>query len=148
MYIRKRQFINLILNLISRLKSSYRLTASLVKQNRHKHAYKVLSIEQDEESNFIAVVQITSKGQPFRMQPEAILVNDDLTDSFSQRDIRALTYLGYLGINSPKYKILAKRLSENDTKLLFAIQERGNKQTLIKTAREISSDEKLIAGLH
>ena len=148
MFTSKQHIINFISRLISKLKTSYKISLSLVKQSLPKHAYKVLSIEQDEENNFIAVIQVTNKGQVFRMQPEEILAKDSLTDSFSQRDIRTLTYLGYLGINSPKYKILAKRLSENDTKLLFAIKERGTKKTIIKTAHEISTDENLLTNLH
>ena len=58
-----------------------------------------------------------------------------------------MTYPGYLGINAPKYKVLAKRLSDNDTKLVFALQVRGQKDPVIRTADEISTDEELIKGL-
>ena len=71
-----------------------------------------------------------------------------MTDSFSQRDIRALTYLGYLGVNTPKYTILAHRLAEKDSKCVFAIKERGKQKTIIKTAEQISSDERIIGNLN
>lgn len=61
---------------------------------------------------------------------------------------RTLTYLDYLGINSPRYKILAQRLLKNDSTLIFAVKERGNKKPFIKTASEISGDEKLISNPH
>jgi hypothetical protein len=140
--------INFFKQLFCKLSADYKSISTLVKKNLPEHPYRVLSIEQDESHNYIAVIQISNKNEIFRMQPEEILASDKLTDSFSQRDIRTLTYLGYLGINSPKYKILAKRLSENDTKLIFAIQERGKKSAIIKSASEISSDEKIITGLH
>ena len=127
---------------------NYKSISALTKQSLPTHPYRVLSIEQDENDQYTAIIQIKNKNEIFRMKPEEILANDDITDSFSQRDIRMLTYLGYLGINSPKYKILAQRLSEDDSKLIFAIHERGKNKTIVKTASEISSNEHLIAGLH
>lgn len=131
-----------------KIASNCKTTLALIKNNLPEHPYRVLSIVQDDDKNYIAVIQVAQKGVILRMTPEEILENDKLTDSFSQRDIRTLTYLGYLGINSPKYKILAKRLSEHDSHLTFAIQERGKKKPIIKTAMEISSDEAFISGLH
>ncbi|EKD54009.1 MAG: hypothetical protein ACD_60C00132G0015 [uncultured bacterium] len=128
--------------------SSCKPAFALIKKSLPEHSYRVLSIEQDDNNSYTVVIQMIKKGIIFRMKPEEVLANDNLTDSFSQRDIRALTYLGYLGINAPKYKILAKKLSENDSHLIFAIQERGKREPIIKTASEISSDEKFIVGLH
>ena len=137
-----------IIQLLSNFKLPIKFIKELVKQNPGQHQFRVLSIESDEHENYIAIIQRIGRNMTFRMKPEEILADDMMTDSFSQRDIRALTYLGYLGINSPKYKILAKRLSESDNKLIFAIQEKGRKNTVIKTADEISSDEALIKGFH
>ena len=109
--------------------------------------YRIVSIDQDETENYIATIQVTNKSHTFKMKPEEILADDHMTDAFSPRDIRTLTYLGYLGINAPKYKVLAKRLSDNDAKLVFALQVRGQKKPVIRTADEISTDEDLIAGL-
>lgn len=134
--------------LFNKLFSDYKAVSALVNQTLPEYPYRVLSIELEEDDFYTAVIQVKNKKEIFRMKPEEILASDALTDSFSQRDIRMLTYLGYLGINSPKYKILANRLSENDSKLLFAIRERGKKETLFKTASEISLDEKLVVGLH
>ena len=140
--------VNYITRLFSKLKASYQSASIFIKKSLPEHAYRILSIEQNEDEAYVAVVQITNTRQVFRMNPEEILASDQMTDSFSQRDIRTLTYLGYLGINSPKYKILAKRLSENDSSLIFAIKERGNKQYIIKTAREISCDDTLMSNFH
>lgn len=140
--------INYIAQLVLKIKTSCQSASTLIKKSLPKHAYRVLSIEQNEDETYVAVVQITNTSQVFRMSPEEILASDETTDLFSQRDIRTLTYLGYLGINGPKYKILAKRLCENDSSLIFAIRERGKKQPIIKTAREISCDDKLMSNLH
>ena len=121
--------------------------STLIKISLPKYPHRVVSIEQNEEGNYVAVVQVVNKGQIFRIKPEEILACNTMTDSFSQRDIRTLTYLGYLGINSPKYEILAKRLSENDHQMFFSIKERGTNKYFVKTANEISSDQNFITGL-
>lgn len=113
--------------------------------------YRVISFEQDDDDESMkAVVQIVNTRQIFYMHPEEILASDKMTDAFSQRDIRALTYLGYLGINSPKYKILAKRLwgeSGNNSKFVFAIKEKGKKKLIMKTAAEVFNDSEFIKNL-
>ncbi len=148
MNFRENIMIKFIVQLLLTLKKNYKSASIFVKKNLPKHVYRIHSIEQDESNTFVAIIQITTTRQVFKIKPEEILMSDQITDCFSQRDIRTLTYLGYLGINSPKYKILAKRLSRHDTHLTFAIQERGKKKPIIKTAMEISSDEKFITGLH
>jgi nucleoside-triphosphatase THEP1 len=132
---------------LQKFKKSYKSLATLIKENSPKYPYRILSIDKDENDDFSAEVQLIGRRQTFRMKPEEILANDSLTDSFSQHDIRTLTYLGYLSLNSPKYKILAQYLSENDSKLIFAIKERGKQKPIIKSANEISSDKKLLEGL-
>ena len=109
--------------------------------------YRLISIDKDEYSNYIAEIQVISKNYFFKMRPEEILSDDQMTDGFSQRDVRTLSYLGYLDINAPKYSILAQRLSSEDNKLIFAIKQRGQKTPLIRTAEQIAQDETLIAGL-
>ena len=112
------------------------------------HTCRVLSIEKNDENNHVAYIQFVGKNKIFKIKPEDILADNSMTDLFSQRDIRTLTYLGYLGINSPKYKILAKRLSEKDNKILFDIQEIGGAQhAIVKTAEEIALDKKFLTGL-
>lgn len=112
------------------------------------HCYRLISISQNQDGNYTAVVQIVNKNITFKIKPEEILSDDDMTDSFSQRDIRTLTYLGYLGINAPKYTILAKRLSETDNNFLFAIKERDSKKPIVRTASQISDNESFITGFN
>ena len=75
------------------------------------------------------------------------MANDHLVDQFSPRDIRALTYLGYLGVNGPKYKILAKKLSENE-KITFVLKKKGEKKVFFKTADQIISETDIIPNLN
>jgi hypothetical protein len=74
--------------------------------------YKLIEIIQ-EDDYYTVMIKVVNKNITFQASPEEMLSNDALVDQFSPRDIRALTYLGYLGINSPQYKILAKKLSVN-----------------------------------
>ena len=80
----------------------------------YKPTYRIAEVTESEEKDYIVIIQIINKSVTFRMKPEEILAKDSLVDQFSPRDIRTLTYLGYLGVNSPKFEILAKRLSENN----------------------------------
>lgn len=61
--------------------------------------------------------------------------------------VRTLTYLGYLGINQPKYKILAQRLADEGN-VVFVVTEKGAKETILKTASEIMRDNKLIQNMN
>jgi len=106
--------------------------------------YRVVSIEKHQHGDYKAVVQVIGKSTVFKMKPEEILADDKMTDQFSPRDVRTLTYLGYLDINSPKYRILAKNLSEKDNSMLFALHKKGEKNLYIKTASEISQNKEII----
>lgn len=120
---------------------------SLKKEESFQPIYRVAELEQDKEGDYVAIIQLISKNQIFKAKPEDILADDELTDLFSPRDVRTLTYLGYLGINSPKYKILAQRLSEKDNSLVFAVKEKGKKEPVLKKASEIANDEAFLSSL-
>lgn len=99
--------------------------------------YRLIEISEDVSGDYFAKIQIINKNKMFSVKPEEILANDDLVNCFSPCDIRALTYLGYLGVNKPKYKILAKRLSQEADKIIFSIKKKGEKSVIVKTADEI-----------
>jgi hypothetical protein len=109
-------------------------------------SYRLIDISMDENDNYIARIQIISKSITFNSSPEEILASNEMVDQFSPRDIRTLTYLGYLGINSPKYKILAQRLSQND-QVVFALKKRGSDESVVKTADEIMKDNDVLKAL-
>lgn len=100
-------------------------------------AYRLLEISEDISGEYHAKIQLINKNKIFSAKPEEILENDDLVSCFSPCDIRALTYLGYLGVNKPKYKILAKRLSQKTDKIFFSIRKKGETKIFTKTAIEI-----------
>ena len=120
---------------------------NLNKKEVYTPTYRVVEIFQDEEGDYMVQIQIINKSLAFKSKPEDILAKDNLVDQFSPRDVRTLTYLGYLGVNAPKYKILAKRLCEND-KLMFAIKKKGDDKVIIKTADQIMQEKEILESLN
>lgn len=141
------RIMGIIKSILTRIHNFFSNVSSVIKESTNVPLYKVVNIDQDDEGLYYAIVQKSNSPQIFTFKPEEILENDDLTDSFSPRDVRTLTYLGYLGMNGPRYKILAKRLSDKEHDLIYAIKERGKSGVLIKTAREITSDKDFIKKL-
>ncbi len=113
----------------------------------HAPTMRIIAIEQDKVGDYIATVQFIGKSTAIKIKPEELLSDDKMVDQFSSRDIRALTYLGYLGINAPKYKVLARKLSEDSDQMLFAIHKKGDSKYTIKTAQEISSNPEILESL-
>lgn len=109
--------------------------------------YRVVSIELNKTGEYIVVIQIIGKAVTYCIKPETLLADDAMVDLFSPRDIRNLTYLGYLGINAPKYKILAQQLSDEKDQTIFALRKTGDKKHSVVTAQEISSNEEILKGL-
>lgn len=124
-----------------------KLIAKLYRAESYTPAYRLAEISQTETDEYVVMVQIINKNAVFQTKPEEILANDSLVDQFSPRDVRALTYLGYLMINSPKYKILAQRLSEEHDKVLFALRKKGEKKVIIKTADQIMQESDILHNL-
>lgn len=112
----------------------------------YQPSYRLISIRKTGTDEYLATIQLIGKRVTFEMKPEEILSDDNLTDKFLPRDIRSLTYLGYLGINSPKYQILAQQLVNNE-QIVFAIHKKGTKNIDLKTATQISQDKAIIENL-
>jgi hypothetical protein len=112
----------------------------------YKPLYKLTEILEDQEE-YVVVIQLIGKNIVFNAKPEEILADDSLVDRFSPRDIRTLTYLGYLGINGPKYKILAKKLSQHEN-ATFLIKKKGEKKIIVRTAEQILNETSIIQHLN
>lgn len=130
-----------------KMKKMFKQMRELNKKESYTPLYRVTEIFQDEEGDYMVQVQIISKSLAFKARPEELLAKDNIVDQFSPRDVRTLTYLGYLGINSPKFKILAQRLSESNDKLIFAIKKKGHAKLIIKTADEIVTEKEILENL-
>ena len=93
---------------MARLKQLLSTIKKLMNERQIVARYKVVSLNKDQDDQHTVIIQVTNKNVTFTRKPDEILADDSMLDQFSQKDIRTLTYLGYLNINSPKYKILAK----------------------------------------
>jgi hypothetical protein len=130
------------------LKRVMRLSRNMAKTSpSFKPIYRVIQIEKDHVGDYIVTVQVIGKTAVFKMEPDKILADDAMVAAFSPIDIRTLTYLGYLDMHSPKYNILAKRLSQHSDQVLFAVQKKGEKDYKIVTSDEITSDKTMLEGL-
>ena len=109
-------------------------------KNIYRPAYRVINIEKNNHNDYEITIGIIGKNTVFKMKPEEILSDDKMTDMFSPRDVRTLTYLGYLDINSPQYQILAQRLSEKNNMVVFCLNKKGSKKTEAVTANKISKE--------
>ncbi len=137
----------MLMGIAKKISKFFKFLASLHQKHTYTPAYRLAEINHTEMDEYIVTVQVIHKNSVFRAKPEEILANDHLVDKFSPRDIRALTYLGYLMINNPKYKILAQRLSEKHDSVLFALRKRGDDKIIIKTADEIMRETDIINNL-
>ncbi len=129
-----------------KIKNFFQYIKNYQEKNTYKPLYKLTEILENEDEH-IVVIQLIGKNIVFNAKPEDILADDQLVDRFAPRDIRTLTYLGYLGINGPKYKILAKKLSQND-KSTFLIKKKGEKKVIVKTAEQIIHESDIIPNLN
>lgn len=136
--------INKFFQLMRYLKTTYQEIQDTLK---YRPTYRLMEIIEIEEGEFNVKVVCISNNESIVTKPEAILADDIFVDKFSPGDIRTLTYLGYLGVNLPRYKILAKRLAENQDKLVFAVKKRGDDNVVIKTASEIISEKEILSNL-
>lgn len=123
------------------------LISEINKKSTYVPIYRIVEIIKSDDEEYQVRVQLIHKNITFLKKPEDVLADDLLVDQFSPRDIRTLTYLGYLGINSPKYKILAQRLSQDNDKLIFALKQKGHNKVFIKTAEEIVNEQEILSSL-
>lgn len=107
---------------------------------------RIVDILQDENDDYFVEIQCIGKMGASKKRPEEILADDALTKQFSPIDVRTLTYLGYLGINAPQYKLLAQRLSENE-KMTFAVYKKRENKLENKTANDILNDKSIMESL-
>ncbi len=135
-----------MMSIISLFKKWRTYFQQLSHNDSFKPTYRVLGIQQDENKDYIVHIQMINKNLCFHIKPEEILAVDNMVDMFSPRDVRTLTYLGYLGMNEPKYKILAQRMLE-DGITIFAIKQKGVKDVIIKTAKEIIQEQEIISSM-
>jgi len=112
-----------------------------------RQLYRVVEINENDKGLHSTKVQIIGTRQFFTMKPEEILADDKLTAAFHPLDIRLLTYLGYCGINTPQYKILAKKILANE-KIQFALYDNKKDSVVILDDHNLNTiDDEMIKNL-
>ena len=132
------------MKLLQRVKEFFADIKKDIQQEKFIPSYRVVEIRENELNEYTVVVQVINKSFYFYSKPEELLADDKIVDQFSPRDIRALTYLGYLGVHGPKYTILAKKLAEGSDRFVFALKRRGEKNIITKTAEQILNEKEII----
>jgi hypothetical protein len=125
-------------NILNKISSFYKTFKHISEVDTYKRRYRIIEII-NEDDIFTVHIQLINSRKTFLMKPEEILADDDFVIYFSPLDVRTLTYLGYLGINSPKYKILAQRIAEQGN-LIFVIKQKGSDNVILKTSKEVIND--------
>lgn len=103
----------------------------------YKISHIVEEIYDDKDEKWV-VVRVVGKSTIFKMRPNEILANDDLTETFGPKDVRTLTYLGYHNMNDPKYKIISEKTAKGGEKLYLVKQKGNNKIQPLKHEDMIS----------
>ena len=132
---------------LTKLKNFFRKYNEIKKHCSFTPIYRLAQVTQDNDGSYFVTIQLINKNITFQTKPEAILADNDFVNQLSPTDVRTLTYLGYLGINSPKYKILAKNLSSQDNSIIFTVRKKGEKQPLLKKASELAHNQELLESI-
>lgn len=127
------------------IKSFFAIIKTTREHDVFKRHFRVIEII-NEGDTYTVHIQLVNSSKTFFMKPEEILADDELVTQFSPLDVRTLTYLGYLGINGPKYKVLAQRIAEQGD-LVFVIKQKGNNDVILKTSKEIINDINLLKNM-
>lgn len=131
------------LNFIKRI---FKFLRTINSNKSYSPRYRVLEVFKNDEDKYTALIQIVNKNLTFHAKPEEILADDSFVDYLSPRDVRTLTYLGYLELNQPEYKLLAQRLSTSNSDI-FVVKKRGTKKPIIKTTAEITRETEVLSSM-
>jgi hypothetical protein len=133
--------------MLATIKKAWVSVKELSKSNGPSYIYRIVKIAKNEKGQYSTIVQVVGKSAHFEMKPEKILADDRLTAAFSPLDIRLLTYLGYCGIHTPQYKILAKKMMA-DEKIQFAVYDnKADEVIVLDHSKAQAIDEKMIKSL-
>jgi hypothetical protein len=104
----------------------------------------ISSIEKDEEGkNFLLVLISGIKVHlPIKYYPEELVTQDDMLRQFSQRDVRAITYLAIKNQEHKKNreKLTLTKQEFYNNKTIFVVFDENKKSEIKKTALQLYAD--------
>jgi hypothetical protein len=109
--------------------------------------YKLIEVKENKNDGVVLVVQLNGTATIFQTTPEEVLADDALTEKFSSKDIRSITYHACQHMAKPKSRIALKRFCQKLNKIVFGIKHFNKEQIEEKTAKDISLDKNLINNL-
>jgi hypothetical protein len=108
---------------------------SELQQAQEKNIYRVIEVKQSATGQHTLIVQVIGKSAVIECSPEEIVINDRLLEGFSQKDVRAITYLACEKIKKPKYKIVMQEFCGSQNGVLFKLKNNGNSPAVIARPR-------------
>lgn len=117
------------------------------KHMQERSNYRLVDILYDSEGDASLKVQIVGRTTVFECRASEIAVNDNFLEGFSKKDIRTITYLATREISRPKISILAQEIKQIVNQVVFKLSRKGSKETISKTAIELSQDKGLLNQL-
>ena len=117
----------------------------LIREGTFKPVYRIVEILQNQQDSYFIRIQLINKNVIFDVDPIEVLAHDEMVDKFSPRDIRTITYIAYLGLNTPKYKIVSQRII--DIQSSFTIKEICSSKIIVKSVQEILHDPEIFSKL-
>lgn len=119
-----------------------------LQQNRELHiSHKVIGHEQDDRGQYIVKIHVIGKNLAYQTTPEEILANDQVTECFSTKDIRTISYLACENLKEPTHELIGQKFIRDANKYFFKLRHGQTGEEVEKSAEEISSDPTLIKGL-
>ena len=115
------------------------LRKSASELHKYRASYMIEEIYDQDDEKWV-VVRIIGTASTFKMLPNDILADDELTMTFSPLDIRTLTYLGYHNMNDARYRIVSEKTSLGGEKLYF-VKEKGKKAIKPLKHNDMMKDE-------
>jgi hypothetical protein len=112
-----------------------------------KAGYRLIKIDESNSGRVELTIQLIGKTTTFKATPEEILADDALTELFSAKDIRTITYFACQQIKKPKSQLVLKRFCEKLNRIVFGVSNVIKQDIEEKTAQDISLDKDLIKNL-
>lgn len=111
-------------------------------------SHRIVGYEKNEVGRHEVLIQLIGKNVTFKIFPEDILADDSMTELFSKKDIRNLTYLACENLKEPKQLIVGQKFKRKANKFFFKLKHGKTGEEIEKSAEEISVDEDLINSMH
>lgn len=120
----------------------------LQKEAESNEKYRLLDVVYTTYETCELKVQIIGTDKIVYWSPQKVAADDNLIEGFSKKDIRAISYFACKEIKKPKYKITSHGFSEKLNKIVFLIKKIGSKESIEKTAAEISANKNMIKAMY